>query len=175
MHWKELTLSVRERLLSEFSGRLPEYSLKAVVFPLVLRGNKRELYLRACPQEMGLRLSRLVSERCNLLVVVPDTDFDSLAPEKGAWARRPTLVFLDCLVSRLGSELAGSPFSARPSGGGVVLDAAFGGRSVRVEGRVGSSSDEEVRVADVVLGLFLLGKERRVLVRNVDEQATLSG
>jgi hypothetical protein len=171
VHWADLHGPVRGRLFSRFCRAFPDYSLRALVFPVVPAGDKREAYLRSCPICIGLGLGRAIGVARGLVVIVSDSDFDGLVPKSNPWSRGSTIVFLEELVSGLGSALAGKPFRAVGNGKSVEL----GLDGVRIVARVGSRSDDEVQAADLALGLFSFGKSRGVRVRNVDEQPPIRG
>jgi hypothetical protein len=175
IHWSDLFASARDKVFEKYRNRLPEYSLRALVFPVVREGDKRELYLRSCPREIGAALSRCVEKRVSVVVVVSDTDFDALAPSRGEGSKPPSQLFLERLVLKIGGDVVLAPLNATWEANEVRVTARSRERTLRVVGRVGSQHDIEVEAADVVLGLFSLARERRARVRNVAEQSLIRG
>jgi hypothetical protein len=163
--------SKREKVFHRFGAAFPDYSLRAFVFPVVREKGRRDLYLRSCPIVIGRRLGEAVGGSCKAVIIVSDTDFDGLAPGSNAASKRPTEIFLEELVSELGSRMAGRRLRASCKAGVVELEEG----GVRVAGRVGSRSDGEVQAADLALGLFVFGEKSGRGVRNVSVEQTIRG
>ena len=170
LHWKSIkTKQLRDKLLLEHSGSLKKYGLYAHIFPtLRFDKDKRTYYLKKCPWVIGSKLVEFIDERTDKMAIVLDSDFDSLAPMPKQDSRRPTLVFLDRLVSKISTELAMTPLSAKGKNNGVyqVIERNHG-KNILIEGLFGSQNNPEIQAADMVLGMYKWAKTKNKAIDRV--------
>ena len=176
LHWKNIkTDRLRDAITIEHSASLRECGLQAGIFPtLRFDKDKRDYYLRECPWVVGNKLAESIDDQTNVMKIVSDTDFDSLAPMPKPGSRPPTLVFLDRLVTKISTELAMTPLSAKSEKTGVYQAIRRKGAvEITVRGMPGTQQSTEVQAADMVLGMYKWARSKGKRIERVILEKTV--
>ena len=170
LHWKYIkTKELRDKILTNHITSLKECGIEAMIFPAVrFDKEKRGYYLKECPWGIGGRLIGFIESKTDKMVITSDSDFNSLAPASEKESKQSTFVFLDRLITKIGTEVAMAPLSAKREGVElyqVVL--RKGGKPLTLRGKIGSQEDMEIRAADIVLGMYVLARSKNKRMEKV--------